>query len=383
MLKKILFDFDSYKRQYHSFSDSRGETILQLLKVTPETLLDLVGLVDEKRALALVDQYGLQDIKLPVGKLMRQFTSLGKSFDSDSEVDVKTALKTAVSYLKQLTLSRLALFIDLGIPYLREEDFVLSKKYIVRKSISSVFGKWPQTYGNAFFTDSRYLLKDAATMIEANLVEFLQRNKLLKAEHLARVRSAFETGRRVIQPGLIDSFAMNVMGHLDSRVQKYVYKRDKIENVLNRILRKVSLDFNVQNKTPIFSNMEDFFIVQYMLNNVLVTVIFFICLLSFILIFSLMQTDVEERKYEFAVLRTLGMRNRSLILLISLQTLLFALPAILLGFLATHALLKLSERGLNDLAHLEVRVEVQRRTVGLGLLTGLLIPFLSNVMPIR
>lgn len=55
-----------------------------------------------------------------------------------------------------------------------------------------------------------------------------------------------------------------------------------------------------------------------MLNNVLATVIFFVCLLSFILIFSLMQTDVEERNYEFGVLRTLGMKNNSLITLITI-----------------------------------------------------------------
>jgi ABC-type antimicrobial peptide transport system permease subunit len=45
-----------------------------------------------------------------------------------------------------------------------------------------------------------------------------------------------------------------------------------------------------------------------MLNNVLSTVIFFVCLLCYILVNSLMQTDVEERKYEFGVLRTLGLR---------------------------------------------------------------------------
>ena len=55
-----------------------------------------------------------------------------------------------------------------------------------------------------------------------------------------------------------------------------------------------------------------------MLNNVLVTVIFFVCLLAFILTFSLMQTDIEENRYEFAVLRTLGLRNEQLITLIGI-----------------------------------------------------------------
>lgn len=84
-----------------------------------------------------------------------------------------------------------------------------------------------------------------------------------------------------------------------------------------------------------------------MLNNVLATVIFFICLLSLILIFSLMQTDVEERKYEFAVLRTLGMPNRSLVTLISIQTLIFAVPAIVAGFGFMHILVAASQVALN------------------------------------
>ena len=71
-----------------------------------------------------------------------------------------------------------------------------------------------------------------------------------------------------------------------------------------------------------------------MLNNVLVTVIFFVCLLAFILTFSLMQTDIEENRYEFAVLRTLGLRNEQLITLIGIQTLIFATPGIIGGFLA-------------------------------------------------
>lgn len=120
-----------------------------------------------------------------------------------------------------------------------------------------------------------------------------------------------------------------------------------------------------------------------MLNNVLVTVIFFICLLSFILVFSLMQTDVEERKYEFAVLRTLGLRNQSLVTLITVQTLTFAIPAVCLGFLAMHVLVAISEATLVEVLQMDVKVKIMRRTVFLGLITGFVIPFASNVVPIR
>jgi ABC-type antimicrobial peptide transport system permease subunit len=111
---------------------------------------------------------------------------------------------------------------------------------------------------------------------------------------------------------------------------------------LNKVLRQISLEANLTNETPIISYMEAQQVIEFMLNNVLSTVIFFICFLSFILIFSLMQTDVEERRYEFGVLRTLGLRNNSLITLITVQTLFFSIPGIILGFILMVFLVKIT-----------------------------------------
>jgi len=120
-----------------------------------------------------------------------------------------------------------------------------------------------------------------------------------------------------------------------------------------------------------------------MLNSVLATVIFFVCLLSFILIFSLMQTDVEERKYEFAVLRTLGLKNHSLITLITIQSLFFSVPGIILGFTLKVVLLYLTQLGIIQHTKINFEVQIQNRTVWLGIVTGLFIPFLSNISPIK
>ena len=61
-------------------------------------------------------------------------------------------------------------------------------------------------------------------------------------------------------------------------------------------------------------------------------IVFFLCLISFILIYSLMQSDVEERTYEFAMLRTMGLRNKNLMVILLIQSMMFSLPGLLLGF---------------------------------------------------
>jgi len=52
------------------------------------------------------------------------------------------------------------------------------------------------------------------------------------------------------------------------------------------------------------------------MGSILFAVIFFLFLIDGILIYSMMLSDVEERTYEFAMLRTLGFKNSSLVTLL-------------------------------------------------------------------
>jgi len=63
------------------------------------------------------------------------------------------------------------------------------------------------------------------------------------------------------------------------------------------------------------------------------TVTLFIFLIDSIVVYSMMMADIEERTYEFAMLRCLGFQNKSLIALITVQSLLYAIPATIGGFL--------------------------------------------------
>ena len=65
----------------------------------------------------------------------------------------------------------------------------------------------------------------------------------------------------------------------------------------------------------------------------LVTVIVFLFILDFIVIYTIMLSDVEERTYDFAMLRCLGFKNSSLIILLVMQALLYSIPATVIGFI--------------------------------------------------
>ena len=88
----------------------------------------------------------------------------------------------------------------------------------------------------------------------------------------------------------------------------------------------------------LFSQYADF-----QLDTTLFTVIFFLFLVDSIVIYSMMITDVEERTYEFAMLRTLGFQKSSLMILLVVQALFFSIPATIIGFLLNYLFTALAQ----------------------------------------
>jgi ABC-type antimicrobial peptide transport system permease subunit len=72
-------------------------------------------------------------------------------------------------------------------------------------------------------------------------------------------------------------------------------------------------------RSPIFLSVEKHEYVNFQLASIFFTIIFFLFLIDGILIYSMMLNDVEERTYEFAMLRTLGFKNSSLVTLLVVQ----------------------------------------------------------------
>ena len=81
-------------------------------------------------------------------------------------------------------------------------------------------------------------------------------------------------------------------------------------------------------------------ILQIGLVDHIITIIF--VTITILLIYSLLMISVEQRTFEFGVMRLTGLSTRGLISLIAIQALLFVVPAIIIAFiLAVPALSKI------------------------------------------
>lgn len=118
-----------------------------------------------------------------------------------------------------------------------------------------------------------------------------------------------------------DHYAFLVYGRLNDRDDKYIYGvPDNLMRIYNNFLFHFR-NTNLYIRTPMFHAIEKFEYMNFQLNSVFFTIVFFLFMIDGILIYSMMLNDVEERTYEFAMLRTLGFKNKSLIVLLVIQAL--------------------------------------------------------------
>ena len=103
---------------------------------------------------------------------------------------------------------------------------------------------------------------------------------------------------------------------MENRDEQYIYRPyDYIAKVNNNYLfnfRNMGLDL----KAHLIVIAENYETAFFQLDSIFFCIIFFLFVIDGVLIYSIMLNDIEERTYEFAMLRTLGYENSNLAVLL-------------------------------------------------------------------
>lgn len=196
-------------------------------------------------------------------------------------------------------------------------------------------GKWPSSLGNVIAFDSNYgknYLLDNAVRFAVESIEIL----------FGIVVD--ETQINQIRQRLIDDFFFNFdMNHyslivnaaLKNKFDLYKQSSKSIQLSLtdtsNTMIRRMNVTFPTKMQLTVFNTYQGLSIVKIFLDNIFSSIMFFLVILSITLIYSLMLGNVEERTYEFGMIRALGYKKNNLILLIIIQAFLFSIPGISIG----------------------------------------------------
>jgi ABC-type antimicrobial peptide transport system permease subunit len=113
-----------------------------------------------------------------------------------------------------------------------------------------------------------------------------------------------------------------------------------------------------------------------------VIIIMFI-VISILLIYSLLMISVETKEFQTGVLRLIGMSKLNCISMIIMQSMMFVLPSILLGYILSiptlFVIFKFLFKGQNDV---QISALPDGTATVEALLLGLIIPLVSSIIPI-
>jgi ABC-type antimicrobial peptide transport system permease subunit len=171
--------------------------------------------------------------------------------------------------------------------------------------------------------DSTFFLQNLVTSLEDNIDSVVGGEILVDALDDGFLTTLNNTD--------INQYAMEIDGVLTDREEYYFGTLDEINRKMINVQNGMNLKMDVVSTTPVKESLSGLYFIGLFLQSTFATIVFFMLLLSMMLIYSLMISDVDEKTYDMGMLRALGLRTASLMQLVIIQSLLFSIPGVIIG----------------------------------------------------
>lgn len=353
-------------------------------------------------------------------------TDLAKSFPADGRVELSFALPDVFPWLRDLVVEDgravVRVHRDLRAEYGPALDalaaaLVLNATFTAVGGIEAPGGKYPSSLGNVVLLDADALephvrawlaalgqpVRALAANVSAELADVVAQLRELGSvvadnATLERTVRALEEARARVERVANDTatwgadfcmaeHAMTVVAQLREREAAYMLGVAALKTFMLHVSDDLSnyIGFNesVSFATPVADSIGTYEFFRLFIDQIFLFILIVMLFLGACLVFSLLLSDVEAKTYEYGMLRALGMKQYVLAELLSLQSLMFSVPGIVLGvllgwvlyvpiaaYIATYTMLR-PDLGLNVVAWV------------LALCMGLLMPVVANVVPIK
>ena len=252
----------------------------------------------------------------------------------------------------------------------------------IKTNVSSTEGKWPSASGNVVAIDSQYM----NNYLEYNALRIIK--LIAKKIEIPFIEDfLIEFVKNILKDFNINKHALSVNAIINNKFDVYKLSQNdmrvKISDLSVDITNALGIDYKLIVTLPIFTMMKTIEIAKVFLQNIFYGIMFFLWLLSVILIYSLMLGNVDERTYEFGMLRSLGFKKKNLIIMILIQGIIFAIPGIILGLVSSYICNIYIGFLLNWYSGLVIPYNMSYGNVIFGTILGLSIPLVSSYFPIK
>ncbi len=289
-----------------------------------------------------------------------------------------------VSFFKK-NQENIAIFLDFALDSMLD-TLNLTLHLKVKTTVKSPKGKWPSVMGNVILLDYHYItnlvldnfLVHFKEKLETDpnymLFSYLLENKALK-EIMRAQTSKFDLKQYAMFEYLTLKNKMSIYSDEKTIDQKMV----AFSNNFSRALGKAYLS---QADIALSGVVKSSSVIKGFLDNVFAASVFLLLLLSILLIYSLMLSNIEEKTFEFGMLRALGFNKTHVIALLLIQALIYAVLGIFLAYFFSSILNGLICFIVFDFSLLGEDYVISDMALALGFGIGFIMPLISNILPI-
>ena len=150
----------------------------------------------------------------------------------------------------------------------------------------------------------------------------------------------------------------------------------------NDLIGALTYDANMTVTTPLEQQLKTVTMITVFMNTIMLTIVAFLAILCAQLIYSLMLSDVEEKTYEFGMLRALGFNTNNLMATIIIQAFTFAIPGLISGIIMASIMNVGMRHVLYNLTNNTSSYGLSKPSMVIGFCIGFFLPLISNVIPI-
>jgi len=252
----------------------------------------------------------------------------------------------------------------------------------IREKIKSTGGKWPSASGNVIAFDSKHVNK----YLHLNAERIV--DEIVKALGIESLKELIMTMINKYMEGFdINKYALTINAIFKDKFD--IYKKDQksmrhyISDIAGEITTLLGEDYQVNIQAPIYAVMSSVEIAKLFLQDIFIGIIIFLWILCVLLVYSLMSGNVEERTYEFGMMRSLGFKKNNLIMLIIFQGFIFAIPGLILGLMSSYTVNNFIAYLFNDYTALVMPFFLSKFNLIFGIAVGISIPLVSSYFPIK
>ena len=199
-------------------------------------------------------------------------------------------------------------------------------------------GKFNSVLGNVVIVDCNYFFDDLIGALKDEAADIPDRQKRLEAKALLNFLKL-----EIDQNDLTAcDFPYEIDGVLKDQASYYIKPYKEIVVALQEqteyVGEAITANANATISAPLEAQFKTSSQTQSYLQATLLTVVVFLGILSSMLLYSLMLSDVDAKTYEYGMLRALGFKKPHLVGVITLKSMSFSIPGLIFGIFVAFVL---------------------------------------------